>query len=179
MTSRLLHECNCMAVCKSGKHCPSFVTPPKPGDPSSASLDDVPHVFDRATELRQWVSRSASPGAGETHLAARDGCREAVLADGDLFVDERVGKVVLPTVSGGLRMETGAGAHLSMGHGADKDDDALGFGYRREVFRQLDGSRVKREGDLVGVEGEVVADRVLGSSCQSEAQEESGPRSGP
>lgn len=77
-------------------------------------------------------------------LAACDTCREAVVADGDLVVHVRVGKVV--------------GA---LGHGADKDANALRAVQAVDVAPHRLHLGVKAERHFAAVGRQVVRDRVL------------------
>lgn len=82
--------------------------------------------------------------ANGTHFAACDTGTERVLRDGNLFVDQMIGKVIGP-----------------VRHCADKDADRVRVRDRREVLGQFDRGRVERERNLVAVGREVIRDRVL------------------
>jgi hypothetical protein len=81
---------------------------------------------------------------GVAELAAGDARREAVVADGDLLVDPGIGEVV-----------------RSLGHGADKDADALIGSKRVDVVTDAHQRRVKAERDLAAVGRQVIGDGVL------------------
>lgn len=82
-------------------------------------------------------------------FAAGDTGRQAVVADGDLLVHEGIGKIV--------------GA---LGHGSDKDADALVLVERVDVVAHTHDALVKTQGDLTAVGGEVVGDGVLDDAEQ-------------
>ena len=89
-------------------------------------LDDVPSILSSVAEL-----------------AASHTGRETEVADGDLFVDELIGKVV-----------------GSFGHGSHKDTDALLVIQLLDVFSDSDQWGIETEGDLAAVGREVVGDGV-------------------
>lgn len=76
-------------------------------------------------------------------LAAGDAGRETVVADRDLLVDKLVSKVV-----------------STLGHGADKDADALVVVQGVDVFADADDRRVEAQRDLAAVRWQVVRDGV-------------------
>lgn len=81
-------------------------------------------------------------------LAAGHTSREGVVADGNLLVDHGVGKVV-----------------LALGHGADKDADAL-LADRLDVLAHADELRVETQRHLAAVGRQMVCDGVLDDTQQ-------------
>lgn len=77
-------------------------------------------------------------------LATSDACRETVIADGNLFVDKLVGKII-----------------ITLGHGADKDADTFVLLERVNIVTHRHHLGIKAEGDLATLGRQVVGDGIL------------------
>lgn len=91
----------------------------------------------RSQNVPHFLRRVAELAAGHTGT-------ETVVADTDRVVLERVGKVI-----------------VALGHGTDKDGDALLGTQRLDVILGADHGGVETHGHLAAVGGQVVGDRVL------------------